>query len=41
MVVREEEEPDVEEDNLVYQGISSNYSFVMSYPYEVFDDNYD
>lgn len=41
MVVREEEEPDVEEDNLVYQGISSYYSFVTSYPYEVFDDNYD
>ena len=41
LVVWEEEEPDVEEDNLVYQGISSYYSFVTSYPYEVFDDNYD
>lgn len=41
MVVREEEEPDVEEESLIYQGISSYYSFVTSYPYEVFDDNYD
>lgn len=41
MVVREEEDPEVEDDSLIYQGISSNYSFVTNYPYEVFDDNYD
>lgn len=41
MAAREEEESDAEEDSLIYQGISSNYSFVTNYSYEVFDDNYD
>lgn len=41
MAAREEEEPDMEEDDLIYRGISSNYSFVTNFSYEVFDDNYD